>query len=362
MQFPQLLSNTLNQWFAFFLLLALAVIFNKLLGRLLEGFILRLYSRKINAAHATIFKEYLSSALRIFIVLLIMAAAFEVLQFPSAFNIKIFEVPLHLILERAFFAVLLFSFFRVLLRATDFISYLLKERAQISDSKIDDQLVVFLRDVTKAILLVSFLLLVLGVVFDLNITSLLAGVGIGGLAVAFAAQESIKDLFGSVTIFLDRPFKLGDLVSIDDAQGTVEKVGIRSTRIRTSDKTFMTIPNKKMLETNVNNYTLRTYRKVVQTLGFYYETDPEILKAALDEIKKFIAEDAIFKNDEFTITLNSFGENSMNVLLEYYIPPMPYVEYLQQRERMNFKLLEILKNYKIKLAYPVRDIRGVKDY
>src|SRR6185369_10292037 len=124
-----------------------------------------------------------------------------------------------------------------------------------------DQLVPFLREAIKIIIGVFSFFFILGAVFHINIASLIAGLGIGGLAFALAAKETLENLLGSFTIFLDKPFVVGDVVKVGSAEGTIENIGFRSTRIRTLEKTLLTVPNKKMVDAELDNLTERVVRR-----------------------------------------------------------------------------------------------------
>jgi MscS family membrane protein len=124
-------------------------------------------------------------------------------------------------------------------------------------------------------------MVVLGEVFAVNVTALIGGLGIGGLAVAFAAKESLENLIASFTIFLDQPFGVGDLVQASEVNGTVEKIGFRSTRLRTAEKSYVTVPNKSMIDKPLDNLSLRTARRVGFTLTFEHKTTSAQLHAIL---------------------------------------------------------------------------------
>ena len=152
----------------------------------------------------------------------------------------------------------------------------------------DDQLIPFVIDIIKIITYIFGLIIVMGNVFNVNITALATGLGIGGIAIAMASKESLENLLGSFTIFLDQPFTVGDIVTVGTITGTVEKVGFRSTRIRTFDKSLVTVPNKKMIDAELDNLGMRPVRRVKFNIGLTYETTPKQIKAIVFEIQEMI--------------------------------------------------------------------------
>jgi len=199
-------------------------------------------------------------------------------------------------------------------------------------------------------------LFLLGVVYGFNITSVLAGVGIGGLAIALAAQESLKNLFGSLTIFTDKPFRLGDFVKIGDVQGTVEKIGFRSTRIRTADTTYVTMPNKVMVDSSVDNITFRKHLRVKMNLGLRYGVKADALRKIIAELKSIIDSYAE-KNTENYVIFESFGETSLILSIQYFIAVKPNKEFLQQKEEMNLRFMEVMERHGAEFYFPLQEIK-----
>jgi MscS family membrane protein len=245
----------------------------------------------------------------------------------------------------------------VFLRIADFIGLVLYDRSLRTESKMDDQLIPFLKDGLKLLIYLIALLIALGGILDLDITSLLAGLGIGGLAIAFAAQESIKDLFGSATIFFDKPFTVGDIVKVGDVEGTVERVGFRSTRVRTYDQTFVTIPNKKMVDTNVDNLTARSARRVRHVLRLNYDTSAASLQALTAELRDYFKTHDHFGQWNSFIVLDEFGESSLNLLVIFFIPILDPDRHLELKEEANLKIMKTVTDLHITFAGAARDIR-----
>lgn len=279
--------------------------------------------------------------------------AFERLHFPDEWNmVSIEHVGLRLILFRTFQVLMTISVTWIVLRFTDFMGDIYNYRSTLDASNSKDQLITFVRDFAKIIVCIIALIFTLGVLFHVNITSLIAGLGIGGLALALAAKETIENLLGSFTIFIDKPFVQGDLVKVGDITGNVEGIGFRSTRIRTLDKSFVTIPNKKMIDTGLDNLSLRTTRRANFNLGLTYDTSVEQVKAIVRDIQNLIDTNPMTSNGEARIRFFEFGPNSLNIMVLYFVNTMEYEVYLHVREEINYNIMEIVKNNKAEFAYP----------
>lgn len=224
----------------------------------------------------------------------------------------------------------------------------------------DDQLVPFIKDLLKIIVVLISMGIILGGILHFNIAGILTGLGIGGLALALAAQDTLSNLFGSLTIFLDRPFTVGDLIKVGDVTGTVEKVGFRSTRLRTTEKTFVTIPNKKMTDSNVDNLTLRTFRRVNMTIGLSMETSPEQLQKIISEIQSCFDSKPEWTQENF-VRFDSFSDHALNIMIEYYVPRTEYLEFLKEKEAVNFFILQTIQKHNSAIAHPIRVIKETKE-
>ncbi len=189
----------------------------------------------------------------------------------------------------------------------------------------------------------------------MNVGSLVAGLGIGGLAIALAAKESLENLFGSFTIFFDKPFVVGDLVTIGGVSGTVEKVGFRSTRIRTLEKSYVTIPNKRMIDAELDNLSLRTFRRVKFDVGLVYGTSMSTIKSVVQKIQKYVDEHER-TNQDGQVKFMEFGSSSLDVMVLYYIDTMDWGVFLDIKEEINYKIMEIVENEESDFAFPTQTL------
>lgn len=190
--------------------------------------------------------------------------------------------------------------------------------------------------------------------WGININSLIAGLGIGGIAIALALQNILGDLFSSLAIFLDKPFEEGDFIQFDNKMGTVEKIGLKSTRIMALDGEQIVISNNNLIKLTINNFKRRIERRVTFDINVDYDTN-------LDKLKKIpkIVENIIDEIDELrlhAINLYNMSDFSINFKLIYYVESNEYLTYLQTREKFNLKLLEEFKKEKINIPFPTSTI------
>lgn len=352
----EILGNSLQRIGWFLIIILFAFVFSRYLSKFFSALIYRLFRRYTRESYGEKFHALVVQPLQYLVVLLIIRTAIESLTYPEDWKVSFWNYPLQILLDELLWTLVLLAFTWLLLRIIDYVTYILHERAALTASRADDQLVPFVKDALKIFIVVNALFVLLGGVFDLDLTSLLAGLGIGGLAIAFAAQESIKDIFGSITVFLDKPFVVGDVVRIGDVEGTVEKVGIRSTRMRTANRTLVTVPNKKMLESSVDNQTQRTHRRVRQVIGLTYQTTSIQLKKIIGELHDYF-KNSDEMNKDYVVVFDDFGESSLNILVIYYIPFSPFEEHVLLKEQVNYRIMEIVEKNESSFAFPVREIR-----
>ncbi|MEO6168939.1 MAG: mechanosensitive ion channel family protein [Chitinophagales bacterium] len=352
----EILGNSLPRIGWFLIIILFAFVFSRYASKFFSALIYRLFRRYTKESYGSKFHALVAQPLQYLLVLLIVRTAIESLTYPESWKVSFWNHPLQILLDELLWTLVLLAFTWLMLRIIDYIAYLLHERAEYTASRADDQLVPFVKDALKIFIVINALFILLGGVFDLDLTSLLAGLGIGGLAVAFAAQESIKDIFGSITVFLDKPFVVGDVVKIGEVEGTVERVGIRSTKMRTANRTLVTVPNKKMLDSSVDNQSQRSHRRVRQVIGLTYQTTAEQLKKIIGELQDYF-KNSDELNKDYVVVFDDFGESSLNILLIYYVPFSPYEEHMMLKEQINYRIMEVVERNGSCFAFPVREIR-----
>jgi MscS family membrane protein len=180
---------------------------------------------------------------------------------------------------------------------------------------------------------------------------MVAGLGIGGLAIALAAQDTLENVIASFIIFMDKPFKQGDYISVSGAKGVVERIGFRSTRIRTLEKSYLTIPNKMLISDVLDNLSLRTFRRSKFYIGLVYSTTQDQIKSIVSEIQKYL-DDHEMTNEDGLVRFEEFGDSSLNIMVLLYVDTQQYAEFLEVLEDVNFQIMEIVKRNGSDFAFP----------
>jgi len=228
--------------------------------------------------------------------------------------------------------------------------------AERTESKLDEQMLPLVR---KAIKLTIGLVSAVWVIqlLGYNVSTILAGLGIGGLAVALALQDILANFFGSVAIFADRPFLVGDWIKIDGVvEGIVEQVGFRSTRIRTWPATLVSIPNKTLASATIDNWSRMPKRRVVQTVGVTYETTAEQMEQAVAGIRGIIENDPGVHKEFIVVRFTDFGDSSLNITVYYFTVALDYATHNETKERINLAIMRLLAGMGLSIAFPTRTV------
>lgn len=224
-----------------------------------------------------------------------------------------------------------------------------------TDSKLDDQMVPVLRKLAKiavGALGAAFFLQMLGY----PVSGIIAGLGIGGLAVALAAQDSLSGFFSSVVLFMDRPFVVGDFVQIGGTTGTVEEIGFRSTRIRTLGRTLVSIPNKEVVDSTIDNLSRRPMRRTEITVGVTYGATASMMRALLDDLRGLLSSNPAVDGETVTVFFTEFGPYSLNVEMKFFIRTTEFVEWLRLREEINLSVMGAVQARGMSFAFPTQTI------
>ncbi len=240
-------------------------------------------------------------------------------------------------------------------RLVDVICAYLSKLAEKTESTLDDQLVPLLRKVLKTfVVIVGGLFILDNLEFD--ITGLIAGLSIGGLAFALAAQDTIKNFFGSLMIFVDRPFQVGDWITSGDVDGTIEEVGFRSTRIRTFRNSVMYIPNGVITNQMIDNHGLRKYRRFMTKIAMTYDTPPHLIDVFVDGLKKIVDKHPKTRKDYYEIHFNDLGASSLDVLFYIFFDVPSWTEELQSRHEILLEIVKLAEQLGVNFAFPTQTL------
>ena len=245
----------------------------------------------------------------------------------------------------------------VVYNLVDIVDYGLGGFAAKTPSKLDDILVPMVRKSLRVTVVVLVLLQIATVLSDKPLTSILAGLGVGGLAVALAAQDTLKHLFGSLVILADKPFELGDRVVVDGHDGPVEEVGFRSTRIRTLNGHLVTVPNGELANKTILNIGKRPYIKRSANVTVTYDTTPEKLQRAVDILKELLVDhEGMHPDFPPRVYFNEFNDTSLNIMVLYWYHPPDYWAFCAFNERFNKEVLTRFNEEGIEFAFPTQTL------
>ncbi|HEU4553070.1 MAG TPA: mechanosensitive ion channel domain-containing protein [Chitinophaga sp.] len=300
--------------------------------------------------------------LEYFLVLVAFMLTIDHFRFPPVLNVAVYNGYTlrnltNTLLQIAFCICILW----ILLRLIDFVSLILEKQADLTEDTTDNQFIIFFRDFFKALISIFGLVVLIRILFGSELVNkLIAGLGIGAAALALAAKESIENLIGSFIIFFDKPFRVGDSVKVDSYQGTVEKIGLRSTRIRTLEKTFVTVPNKKMVDSILDNLTLRTQQRVAMKLELPTDTPSDTLLQILKDIQGLLNSNRNVLPG-FTVNLHDFNKDTYLVQIIYNTYIIEGLQYAALREAVNLGIIRVLEQHGVKLPSTSYEIQQVPD-
>ncbi len=245
-------------------------------------------------------------------------------------------------------------------RVIDLVSAEAQSRAAKTDTKVDDLLIPLIRKTSKVVV-AAFGVVFIADAAQVPISSLLAGLGLAGMAVALAAQDTVKNVFGSLTVLLDQPFVVGDWVSMEGVEGTVEELGFRSTRVRTYYDSLVTVPNAKLLTANVDNYGKRQRRAWKTMLTLSYDTSPEAIEAFCAGVRELIARFPNTQKDGVQVFLNGFGASSLDVHLFLFFDTTSRMVELQSRHDLMLQIMRLAAALGVDFAFPTQTLHLRKE-
>lgn len=256
------------------------------------------------------------------------------------------------LIDHLFFLFLLYYVTLFVSRLIDFVFMVLIGKAKENNDKERQQIMPLLRDVLRVIVWIFGVLSILGAVFHVNVSALVAGLGVGGIAIAFAAKESLENLMASFMVMLDKPFTIGDWIKINGIEGNVEKVGFRSTQIRTFDKSVVSIPNRKLIYENLENFSDRGMRRVVLTVGVVYGLSKAAVEKVMQEIKNNVLNTKGTVGNPL-VQLNSFDETALTIQIIFFVSTKPDINFGVVKQEVYFGIYEVMYRHAPGFAYPI---------
>ena len=349
-------DNTVRQYALVALILLLGLVFKRYFSKISSRLLFELFKKSALGLTSNDFYMLIKKPVSFFILLIFIYVAFSNLEYPSVLKLAPeSQFGIKMIIEKLYLTLFIISLINISRKMIDFLGIVMLKKAEAKDSKTEKQLIPFAMESLKVAVMIFGIFIILGSVFYINVGALITGLGIGGLAVALAAKESIENLMGSFTIFVDKPFVTGDFVKVGNTMGEVEKVGFRSTRLRTPDKSYVTVPNKLMVDSELNNLTERTSQRVNFNIALRYSTNPEQLKNIMNDIRDFILQHSD-TTAECSVKFTELGSSSLNILVLFFISSNDNDKLLDAREAINFKIMEIVHAHQTDFAFPATSI------
>jgi MscS family membrane protein len=246
---------------------------------------------------------------------------------------------------------------RLAYKFADAIGNFIQRAADKTETTLDNQLVPLARKTLKLIVVIVGTLIILQG-FGFHVVSLLAGLGLGGLALALAAQDTAANVFGSITIFLDQPFQIGHVIKVGDTEGTVEEIGFRSTRLRTAYNSVVTVPNSTMAKEKIDNMGVRKMLRTRWVLGITYDTSPERLSGFIDTVQYMLHQHPKVLKDDIRVYFNNLGDFSLQILVQFFIAPVSHPrEELTVQQEILLEIMKLATKLDVSFAFPTQTIQ-----
>lgn len=322
--------------------------FKRLFSRLLTRVISPLVNRTANTFDDLLLQS-LRRPLEFLVIICGLFITLQVLQLPTKpINFQQFS---HALIKTMF----TFNIAWVLFNAVAILERTITRWAHHTGSPLDEHLLPFIRKITRSFIVVLALVLVIQNL-GYSISGLLASLGIGGLAVALAAKDTLSNIFGSIMILLDRPFRVGDWVKTGDMEGVVEEIGFRSTRIRTFAKTLITVPNNILATTALNNFSRMPKRRIKMTIGVTYDSTPQQMRDAVNRIRTMLEQHPTINQEFMLVNFTNFGASSLDILVYCFTTTTNWEKYLSAREDVCLKIMDIVAELGMEMAFPSQSL------
>ncbi len=338
-------NNTTYNYGLFLLFVILGIIVGKLFNSVIKNVIKNIVKKSATKLDDIIY-DSLELPLSVLVFLVFFYHGLRFINFPDYISILIYE---------SFNVVIILSITWFLYNFVDsFFDLYIIPHVEKTENTFDDHIVRPLRKLLK------LLIILFGILASLNaagydITTILAGLGIGGLAVALAAQDTLKNFIAGIIILVDKPFKLNEWIKIGDIEGIIEDVGLRSTKIRTFWDSLVIMPNSNIVDSSIENFSKMNKRRVLMTIGLTYDTPVEKIRKA-----KEILNDIIINHrgtvQPIRISFKEFGAYSLNIRVEYFIRNFGFDFYLDTIDEINLKIKEEFEKEGIEMAFPTQTI------
>jgi MscS family membrane protein len=328
-------------------IILLVLLLKKYISRYIASLLFKVVHKVWGQVDKKHFISLVVQPLGLFLTIMVCIVSLHKLHFPQVLNFELYNITAQQIAYSIGTTLFIGSFFWFLMRIIDFIAIILNRKADLTHTLSDNQLIVFFRDFIKVVAGVIGVLMIFRFAFGYNVSSFLTGLSIVGAAIALALRESLENLIASFIIFFDKPFTTGDAVKVNNVTGQVEKIGLRSTRIRTEQKTFVTMPNKQMVDSVLDNLSLRTQRRAELKLELSLQTNTTQIKELTATAEKLLMRDEVNSSKVYFADITN---RSYLVKMEYFTAPMDADAFDELQHDINIKMLQLLEKSGVKIA------------
>lgn len=332
------------------ILIAIAIIlFFRIFSSTISYIIIRMFKFKTKNTKK-IKESAFYSPLRIFFIILGFYIAILFLQKPLNINKDVMNI-----VTKIFEIVSVIAFAKGISESFTPKSSLVKKMKDRMNKDVEDSMFDFMLKVIRAIIYIvaGFIVITL---LGVNLNGLVAGLGIGGVIVTLAAQDTAKNLFGGLVIFLDKPFVVGDWIQMDNYEGTVEDITFRSTRVRTFENSLVNIPNSIISNSSIINWSKMEKRRYKTNLCIQIDTPLEKLEKFKTRVEEMLQEKEGIYDESIIVKFDEINDNGINVLVCSYTDSVDYPSYLAEKENINYKIMKILREENIELAYDTKTV------
>lgn len=349
-------GNALWRFGALVLLVVLAMAAAKIVQ-----FIIQRYSEKIKAKFGDSILTLIAGAISKPAYVAVFGMGIAACKLPLFFdNEKGLNTSIEIVWDKIAKVVIATAMAYAMYRLVDVAEYYLHKAIGKTQTKLDTMLVQIVRKSLRvAIAIIAALLIAENVLGAESVRSLLLSAGVGGIAIAFAAKETISNFFGSITIFADRPFHIDDVVKVGSYTGTIEEVGFRSSRLRTLEGHLVTIPNSTMANEMIENIGKRPFIRRLSNITITYDSGSEKTQKAVNIIREILAgiPDINCDSDKLPrVYFSDFNDSSLNIYMCYWVKPADYWHWMEVNEKINFEILKCFDAEKIEFAFPTQTL------
>lgn len=356
------LYNTIENWLWFLGILLIGLLFKRIFSVLVSKIAYRLIKQETQNVPVSNFVDLLKRPVEFIITLLIIYSAVDEITFPRKWRIIPFgKMRVSEFADKLLDTLFVIAITWIIIRLVKFFALVFLKKAEENDTKTDEHLVPFFRDIIIALIVFCSFFLILGFVFRQDVISLITGLGIGGVALALAARATLENLFASFTLFTEQPFIVGDDIELGSMVGKVEKVGFRSTRIRHVDGSLIVVPNQMLVSQTLNNLTQRKDRRHKFFIRLKLDTPISKIKVVVDEIQQLIDNHELTSTHEGHVKFDAIGDYSINLLVVFFAATPDYWGSKDIRQEINYMINQVLDKNGVELATPTTTLFGITD-